>query len=197
MLGMKAGRAYVFDYREKNACIKMGSKLRKLLPSKREITFLCIGTDRVLADVFGPLVGSLLVDMGIKNVLGVLGQPVHAKNLTVSVAGIPKKNFVVAVDAMSGMEENLGKIRLRRGNCYPGTGLKKRLLPVGDVTVSFNVAVERGTGLDLNVSPEMIWCGATLTVGMIVNAMQEIEISQSDKFSLKMFSRDYRQILFS
>ena len=189
-------RDFVVDYRENNACTKMGSKLKKLLPCKQEITFLCIGTDRVLADIFGPLVGSLLSDMGVKNVLGVLGQPVHAKNLTVAVAGIPKDNFVVAVDAMSGMEENLGKIRVRRGRCYPGTGIKKRLLPVGDVTVSFNVAVERETGLDLNVSPELVWCGATLTVGMIVNTMRQMALDKSGKFGLKMFSRDYGQILF-
>ena len=189
-------RDFAVNYQEKNASIKMVSKLKKLLPCKQDITFLCIGTDRVLADIFGPLVGSLLKDMGVINVLGVLGQPVHAKNLTISVAGIPKENFVVAVDAMSGIEENLGKIRVRRGLCYPGTGIQKRLLPVGDVTVSFNVAVERETSLDLNVSPELVWCGATLTASMIVNAMREIESVQSSKFSLKMFSRDYREILF-
>ncbi|WP_157862843.1 DUF1256 domain-containing protein [Desulfofarcimen acetoxidans] len=190
-------KEFLIDCRKKNACMKMCEKLKKLLPPEREITFLCIGTDRVLADIYGPLVGSLLSDMGMKNILGMIGQPVHAKNLSTYAAGIPREHFVIAFDAMSGREENLGKIRIRRGRCYPGTGIKKKLLPVGDLTVSFNIAVEREWGLDLNVDPEMIWRGATVTAGMIVRTIRELEnVKKPEKFGFRMFSRSYRQILF-
>ena len=47
------------------------------------IILVCIGTDRSTGDALGPLVGTKLEQVGIKNfqVFGTLDEPVHALNL--------------------------------------------------------------------------------------------------------------------
>ncbi|MDG0959670.1 spore protease YyaC, partial [Bacillus paranthracis] len=79
------------------------------------IILVCIGTDRSTGDALGPLVGTKLEQVGIKNfqVFGTLDDPVHALNLEEKIRNIQKDNptsFIIAVDACLGKSQSIGSI---------------------------------------------------------------------------------------
>lgn len=108
----------------------------------KNIIILCIGTDRSTGDCLGPLVGEKLSKI-LRNpnihILGTLKNPIHAKNLETSINYIYsnfEKPLIIAVDASLGKIESVGKINLINGPLYPGAGVNKNLLPVGDISIT-------------------------------------------------------------
>lgn len=100
---------------------------------------VCIGTDRSTGDSLGPLIGTALQErMAGLSVYGTLEEPVHAANLSevldVIANSCPGKP-VLAVDACLGKSENVGYISVKLGPLRPGTGVNKKLPPVGDLHV--------------------------------------------------------------
>lgn len=105
----------------------------------KRIAVVCIGTDRSTGDSFGPLVGFMLSRYKIYDfdVYGTIENPVHAMNLTETMAKIDQENIlVVAVDASVGKLEHIGHIGLNEGSIKPGSGVGKDLPAVGDVSFS-------------------------------------------------------------
>lgn len=105
------------------------------------IIVLCIGTDRVTGDSLGPLVGYKLSKSRLQNVkvYGTLENPVHALNLADTTKEIYNKYsnpFIIAIDASLGNSNHLGYITLGKGPLTPGSGVKKTLLPVGDIFIT-------------------------------------------------------------
>jgi len=115
---------------------------------KKEIIFLCIGTDRSTGDSLGPLIGHKLKEQGIRNawVFGTLENPVHAMNLDTCLAGMRRRfpdAVIVAVDAAVGNAEHVGFVTLGRGPLKPGLGVKKELDAVGDIFITGIVGSSR------------------------------------------------------
>jgi putative sporulation protein YyaC len=109
--------------------------------SFNSLVFLCIGTDRSTGDSLGPIVGYKLSGLCCRgiSILGTLEQPVHAKNLNDTALYIRDQfnnPFVVAVDACLGRQENIGHINIGDGPIYPGAGVNKNLLPVGNINIT-------------------------------------------------------------
>ena len=102
-----------------------------------EAVIVCIGTDKVMADSLGPLVGTMLesFDMGLC-VYGTLDSPVHALNLESVLDEInelyPNSN-ILAIDACVGEEK--GKVVCRVGSIRPGAGVDKELPSVGTYSI--------------------------------------------------------------
>lgn len=122
------------------------SYLNEWLPPERKVIIACIGTDRSTGDSFGPLVGSMLKDQGLKTfqVYGTLEDPLHALNLKERLALIQKRHhqpFILAVDACLGKATSVGSVVLGRGSLSPGSALKKDLPDVGDLHISGMVNV--------------------------------------------------------
>ena len=74
---------------------------------RRQVVFLCIGTDRSTGDSLGPLIGSRLEAEEISNVvvIGTLEHPVHAVNLDRTLEHIEEHYpdaIIIAVDAAVG-----------------------------------------------------------------------------------------------
>lgn len=104
----------------------------------KDIVVACIGTDRSTGDSLGPLVGSMLEDMGLSNVFGTLDNPIHALNLEDVLSGVyanVDKPFVIAVDAALGKSESIGDIIIKANGLLPGTGVGKNLPLVGDIGI--------------------------------------------------------------
>lgn len=102
---------------------------------------LCIGTDRVTGDSLGPLVGYKLSQSRLNSVkiYGTLENPVHALNLadtTKEIYNTYTNPFIIAIDASLGNSNHLGYITLGKGPLTPGSGVKKTLLPVGDIFIT-------------------------------------------------------------
>lgn len=113
--------------------------LTTLVMSHQELVIICVGTDRVLGDALGPLVGTfLLEECRYANVYGTLKEPVHALNLVEAVESVHKHHpnaLMIAVDACLGQLTNLERIAFSKDPLKPGTGVSKDLPEVGHVNI--------------------------------------------------------------
>lgn len=117
------------------------SSLRQKSNSLRYFpVILCIGTDRLIGDSLGPMVGSLLVRSGCPfPVYGTLASPVHALNLAERTAELKERHPfapVIAIDASLGPGHRIGCISLRPHGLQPGAGVNKRLATAGDISIT-------------------------------------------------------------
>lgn len=102
---------------------------------------LCIGTDRIIGDCLGPMVGTMLEKAAGEKlpVYGTLQKTVHALNLSNVNAAIKKKHpgrLVIAVDASLGSCENIGSVFVRPRGLKPGAGVFKDLPETGSISIT-------------------------------------------------------------
>ncbi len=99
---------------------------------------VCVGTDRSTGDSLGPLVGTMLSWGRFPGtVLGDLESPVHAENLDGAAARLAgQEGLVLGVDACLGTRQEVGAVMVRSGPLRPGLGVKKKLLPIGDLYIA-------------------------------------------------------------
>lgn len=112
-----------------------------LIEDRCQPVFLCIGTDRMTGDCLGPLVGyKLSKHFADRNcILGTLEHPVHALNLDYALTKIRlhfSDPFVIVIDASLGLPGRIGNVTLSSGALLPGEGMKKKLPPVGDLSIT-------------------------------------------------------------
>jgi putative sporulation protein YyaC len=137
---------------------------------------LCLGSDRSTGDSLGPLTGTKVNRLALHNisVYGTLANPVHAHNLQNTLQSIKNQYedpFVIALDATLGNRSSVGTLTLSTGPIHPGSALKRRLPPVGDIHLTGVVNVNRiiqslvlqSTRLDL------VWQLSDLLCDMISN----------------------------
>ncbi len=106
-----------------------------------EGTFLCVGTDRITGDCFGPLVGSKLTqklkdcNYSNINVYGSLSQNLSYENINKVIQNIDKKSIIIVIDAALSKEENIGKIFVQKSKTVLGKGLEKNKIEIGDISI--------------------------------------------------------------
>ena len=113
---------------------------------------LCIGTTRVPGDSFGPITGQILTDYFRvpTEIYGTVKSPVHALNLTQTVAKIRllhSDRKIIAVDSAVCTRGRKGAVRAFPGPLRPGLATGKTLIPVGDFSITATVGT--GPGSDL------------------------------------------------
>ncbi|MBU5478434.1 spore protease YyaC [Eubacterium sp. MSJ-13] len=108
----------------------------------KNLVILCIGSDRVIGDCLGPLVGHKLSSL-FKNsdihVYGTLKNPVHAKNLDITIKKIRasiQNPYIIALDSSLGTNSHVGCVTLGKGALHPGIGTGKNLPHVGDIFIT-------------------------------------------------------------
>lgn len=138
---------YYFDTTREFEATEMAAKLYRMIQEelayqqKKEVLFLCIGTDRSTGDSLGPLIGHKLQERRLNNVrvLGTLNRPVHAMNLeeylNIMECRFPN-HLVIAIDASVGKTDHIGCITLGKGSLKPGLGVSKELRAVGDIFIT-------------------------------------------------------------
>lgn len=101
---------------------------------------LCIGTDKITGDCLGPLVGTKLRERGYTHpVCGTLQHPVHAVNLSATLASIRRhysRPFLLVIDAAVGPADKIGCISFSYSPIYPGQGIRRPLPPVGNLSLT-------------------------------------------------------------
>lgn len=109
-----------------------------------EIVFLCIGTDKITGDCFGPLVGSklqeLLEEFNVFNIsiYGSLIENVNYSNVEKIICNIKRnhvKPYIVVIDAALSKKENIGKIYINEGKTTLGKGLNKNKIEIGNLSI--------------------------------------------------------------
>ena len=124
---------------------RIGSLLFEILNTEtktfHEIVFLCIGSDRITGDSLGPIIGHRLSREHLNkcNIYGTLSQPVHAFNLHETLQTIKEEHpdcLIIAIDASLGSKKHQGFVTVSNGPLIPGLGVKKKLPPVGDISIT-------------------------------------------------------------
>lgn len=126
----------VYDF-----CKTFSMILKKKVTVNQDIVLLCIGSDRATGDCLGPIIGYKLSKLSYPNlfVYGTLEKPVHAKNLTETIAEINQNHsnpLLIAIDASLGTTKHVGFITLGEGSIQPGVGVDKELPAVGDIFIT-------------------------------------------------------------
>ena len=110
--------------------------------------FLCVGSDKVTGDAFGPLVGKKLEEL-LQNyynnihIIGTLEKPIHANNLDKAVRRITKdyKNpCVIAIDSALSKEADIGKIFITNKEMKLANGIGKNTIDIGNISIKGVVA---------------------------------------------------------
>lgn len=110
--------------------------------------FLCVGSDKITGDAFGPIVGDSLQKL-FKNmynnikVVGTLEEPISGVNLNKEVKKIYdmyKTPCIIAIDAALSSEKEIGKIIVTDSKMKFGKSTSKNILEVGDISIKAIVA---------------------------------------------------------
>lgn len=110
-----------------------------------KLIFLCIGTNRVIGDCFGPLVGSKLKHFFSQEenieVIGDIENIVSLKNVYSIINQIKEQEaFVIAIDAALSCNNKIGTIIVNQNKMNIGSGINKRNLYIGDISIKGIVA---------------------------------------------------------
>lgn len=116
------------------------------------VIFLCLGTDRVTGDTFGPIVGHKLKQFygHTKNIeiFGDLDKTVCNNNIEEWVKIIRGKYanpFIISIDsALSCNDKNIGKIIVAKGGIILGSSLGKNNYSIGNMNIKGIVARNLG-----------------------------------------------------
>lgn len=103
------------------------------------LVFLCVGTPLIAGDSLGPMIGTALCQNGVPNVYGTLTRPVHAENIEIYRRIIKKRYHrptIIAIDAAIGTKAQEGLITIRHAPLCPGSGLGKKISPIGNIAVT-------------------------------------------------------------
>lgn len=110
--------------------------------------FLCVGSDKITGDSFGPIVGSNLENL-FKNfynnieIIGTLEKPVSGANLQIEVNKIYNRYenpCIIAIDAALSQKENIGKIIVTDSKMKFGKGTYKQIMEIGNISIKGIVA---------------------------------------------------------
>ncbi len=112
--------------------------------------FVCIGSDRVVSDMIGPLTAEYLVNkFGVRAyVYGRLKNPIVASNLESAFEFIRKEHKdkqIIIIDATLGELNSIGKIKLISGGCVPAGAFGYNRNLYGDLSI---LAVVNTFGID-------------------------------------------------
>lgn len=112
-----------------------------------QLIFLCVGTDRVIGDSFGPLVGyklnQLFFDETRISIIGNLQNTVSSNNIQKVIHNIEIKYenpFIIAIDAALSNNHNIGEVIVSGKKMNIGRGLYKKSTYIGDISIKGIVA---------------------------------------------------------
>lgn len=120
------------------ASFVLAKSIKQELKGEQPI-ILCIGSDLVIGDSLAPLVGQMLMENKIKAFLyGTLKHTVTAREvpyLNNYMNYIQPKGKRIVIDAALGDRDEVGLIKVKNRPLYPGSGVKKQLGAVGDISI--------------------------------------------------------------
>ncbi len=130
---------YTFNVYSQNATLGISDALNSYSDNFCAPTIVCIGSDLVLGDSLGPLVGTILSRKSLSAyVYGTLNTPVTAKEISYikdMISSVHGNSLIIAVDAAVGEPDSVGLIKVNKGGLMPGLGVNKDLGKIGDVSI--------------------------------------------------------------
>lgn len=125
---------YSSHYTNKNILNDTKPIIKKILSNNTII--LCIGSDKIILDCLGPLVGTILKNNSNLNILGDLSNPITTKNLNSVTSELDKTtNNVIVIDCcLSEDKNNINNIYIYNKPSLPG-GLNTNKTPIGNYKI--------------------------------------------------------------
>lgn len=159
-----------------------GNFANKLYEEKKknnftQIVFLCVGTDKVIGDCIGPLVGSKLIELFKDynifniNIYGSLQENINyinVKNVIEKIESYHNNACVIVVDAALSKKENIGKIFVSNTKTVLGKGINKNKIEIGDISIKAVV------GKDFKISKYNFKNLQETSLGFIMNLSETI-----------------------
>ena len=131
--------SFTFSTFNDHASSGIYQSLIELNKDNKKPIFICIGSDLVLGDSLGPLVGTFLKNKNLKAyVYGTLSFPITAKEVEYArtyLKQIHPNSISIAIDAAIGEPDDIGLVRVLNKGLKPGLGVDKNLGTVGDLSI--------------------------------------------------------------
>ena len=152
---------YVFNSAKRDNSEEI-SKAVKLLYNTDKPVIICVGSDLVVGDSLGPIVGSELIKnlQGKAFVYGTLDSPVTAKEIPVIQDEIKKLHpysKILVIDAAVGNKEEIGYVKIISVGIKPGLGVNKNLPIIGDVSVIGIVSDKNDKNLNFSTRFSLVY----------------------------------------
>ena len=130
---------YTFGAFHEYSSSGISSAIAKFNANELAPIIICIGSDLVLGDSLGPLVGTMLKKKGVEMyVYGTLNYPITAKeieNVQKHLKQMHPNSLLIAIDAAVGSCDDVGNVKVVNKGLKPGTGVNKNLGEIGDVSI--------------------------------------------------------------
>jgi putative sporulation protein YyaC len=121
---------------------------RKIKANKKDTLFVCIGTNEVIGDCIGPLVGTYLKQkMGNRQVIGDMKNNICSNKDLTNYYSIIKNKFIIAIDSAIVNKELEGNIFVSNTPVIMGLGVNKNKGIIGDISIKASIS-------DLNMEDE-------------------------------------------
>ncbi len=145
--------SYSFSSFSKYCSFGIFQSLSEFILGKPSPVFICIGSDLVLGDSLGPLIGTLLKNKNIPAfIYGTLSYPITAKEVEKARTLLKKthpNSPIIAIDAAVGDQQDVGLIKVIKDGLKPGLGVNKNLGTIGDVSIIGVVAPKSNDNIKL------------------------------------------------
>lgn len=132
-------KQYVYNIFNEYAKNGITEALKELNPELKRPIVVCIGSDLVLGDCLGPLVGTFLKAKNLNSyIYGTLNAPITAKEVVYAgtyLKKMHKNSITISIDAAVGNEKDVGLIKVINKGLKPGLGVNKDLQPIGDISI--------------------------------------------------------------
>lgn len=144
--------------------------------------YLCIGSDKIIFDCLGPIVGSVLQREISFNgfVYGTLSCPVTALQVETAIDFIRRFHYgsnVVVIDSAVGKKDEIGKIKFFNRGLRPALGIDKNMRVVGDKSIMGIVTTKENVKdtYNCNVKLKDVYEMAEKIAKSIINGREEID----------------------
>ena len=164
---------FIFNSLKRNNSDEI-SKTISLLYNTDKPVIICVGSDLVVGDSLGPIVGTKLNEklQGKAFIYGTLQSPITAKEISVIQAEIKKLHpfsKILVIDAAVGSEEEIGYVKINQTGIKPGLGVNKDLPLIGDVSIIGVVSDKKEKNLNFSTRFSLVYA----LIGDIVNGIEK------------------------
>lgn len=118
------------------------------------IVFVCIGSNKIVGDSIGPIVGNKLLEKNkLKNinVIGTTTEPVNYQNIdkfSQYIQESSKDSCVISIDSAMGKTKQIGQIYVNWGNLEIGKAIRKKGICRSHINIKVVVARNKNNILD-------------------------------------------------
>ena len=139
-------KGYTFNFANEFASEGISQALGTFNVTNKHPIIICIGSDLVLGDSLGPIVGTMLRKKNARPyIYGTLNFPITAKEIEYARTYLKQMHpdcISIAIDAAIGDANDIGLIKVADGGLKPGLGVNKELGTVGDIGIIGIVAAK-------------------------------------------------------